>query len=121
MKTVKSLNDLKQMALTRGAAVEVGTSRYNTEGQKIAALTRKPQFRSEPSEPKLEPKPESKPETTVNVDTAPIAAAQERVAQLLAQAIASIPQPAAPVREWVFTVERDEKGLLTGIRASAQS
>lgn len=118
MKTVKSVADLKQIALSRGATVELGTSRFNTTGQRIAAAPRKP-------EPKQEPKPEPvaapAPAPVVNIDTAAVAQAQERVGQLLAQALASMPQPSAPVREWVFTIERDEKGLLTSIRATAQS
>ncbi len=118
MKTVKSVADLKQLALARGASVEVGTTRYNADGEKIARLERKPAV-TQP-EPKPEPKPAPAPAPTVNVDMAPVAASQERVAQMLSQALASIPQPSAPVREWLFTVERDENGLLTSIRATAQ-
>lgn len=117
MKTVKSLADLKQMALAHGASVEVGSTRYNTDGEKIAGIPRRP---AAAPVTKTEPKPEPMPAPVVTVDTAPVAAAQERVAQMMAQALSSIPKPSAPVREWLFTVERDENGLLTGIRATAQ-
>lgn len=119
MKTVKSVADLKQLALSRGASVELGANRYNTQGEKIDRRERKPAPVT-PEPPKPEPRLAA-PAPVVNVDTAPMAAAQERVAQMLSQALASLPQPTAPVREWVFTIERDSNGLMTSIRATAQS
>lgn len=123
MKTFKTLDDLKQMALKQGAAVEVGATRYNTKGQKVTTIERKtPPSPVQMFEPKPEPKPEPVAEPAkVEVDMSPVAQSQERMAQMLAQALASLPQPAAPVREWVFTVERDSNGLLTSISAKAQS
>jgi len=50
-----------------------------------------------------------------------VAAAQERLGQMMAQMMSQLPQPAAPVREWLFTVERDSNGLLASIRATAQT
>jgi hypothetical protein len=117
MKTVKSMAELKQMALARGASVSVGTSRYNTDGEKVE---KQPAVTKKEPEPQPMAAPAPAPAPTVNVDMAPVAASQERVAQMLSQALASIPQPSAPVREWLFTVERDENGLLTSIRATAQ-
>lgn len=118
MKTVKSVSDLKQLALRSGAAVELGNTRFNSAKERVAALQR-PAPKAEPVKAP-EPTPAPAPAPVVNVDTAPMAAAQERMAQMLSQALASMPAPTAPIREWVFTVERDEKGLLTRIRASAQ-
>lgn len=118
MKSVKSMADLKQMALARGASVSVGGTRYNAGGEKVerTAPMPKPQAKPEPKPEPVQPR-----ETMVNVDLAPVAAAQDRIGQMLSQALASIPQPSAPVREWLFTVERDANGLLTSIRATAQT
>ena len=123
MKTVKSIADLKQMALARGASVQVGATRYNAGGEKIARLERQPAPAAAPAPapvPVPAPAPAPAAAPVVNVDMAPIASAQDRMAQMLGQALAAMPQPAAPVREWLFTVERDSNGLLTSIRATAQ-
>lgn len=115
MKTVKSIADLKQLALAKGATVEVGSTRYNTTNERVRAFPKKaePAPAPAPVEPALQA-----PE--VRVDLAPMADAQIKIGEMLAQAIASLPQPQSAVREWLFTVERDENGLLTTIRASAQ-
>lgn len=120
MKTVKSMADLKQIALARGASVSVGDTRFNTGGERVerAAPVKRPEPKTEPVVTR-EPAPMPTPQ--VNVDMAPVAASQERVAQMLSQALAALPQPTAPVREWLFTVERDANGLLTSIRATAQT
>lgn len=118
MKTVKSIAELKQMALARGATVAVGNQRFNTTGERVAAMPKRET--AKPAEPAPAPAPApAAPE--INVDMAPVAQAQERMAQMLSQALASMPVPAAPVREWLFTVERDSSGLLTSIRATAQT
>lgn len=111
MKTVKSIVDLKRMALERGATVSVGGDRFNTSGVKAALVERK-------AEPAPAPAPAPTPQATI--DMAPVALAQEKMGAMLAHAIASLPQPQSAVREWLFTVERDENGLLTTIRATAQ-
>lgn len=126
MKTVKDLTELKQLALSRGATVEVGASRYNTTGERVtafpkkAAAVEKEPAKAEPMRQVTEPAPPP-PATEVKVDLAPVAAAQERLGQMLAQMVSQLPQPAAPVREWLFTVERDSNGLLASIRATAQT
>lgn len=113
MKTVKSIVDLKRMALERGATVSVGGDRFNTAGVKAALVERKPMPDPEPAAP-------AAPVAQATIDMAPVALAQEKMGAMLAHAIASLPQPQSAVREWLFTVERDENGLLTTIRASAQ-
>lgn len=111
MKSVKSIQDLKKMALRQGATVEIGSERFNTAGVRAQVV------------PKPAPKPAPAPPPTpavAAIDMAPMALAQEKLGAMLAHAIASLPHPAAPVREWLFTVERDKDGLLTNIRARAQ-
>lgn len=117
MKTVKDISELKRLALAKGASVEVGATRYNTTGERVAAMPRK-EAPPEPAAPPPTLPPPPAPE--VRVDLAPVAQAQERLGQLVAQMMSQLPQPAAPVREWLFTVERDNNGLLTSIRAIAQ-
>jgi hypothetical protein len=115
MKTVKSISDLKQIALRTGATVAMGNSRFNTAGLKTAPVPERPRERERPTAPPPAPAP---------VDMAPMVSAmsqaQERMGAMLAAAIASLPQPGQPVKEWIFTVERDKDGLLNRIRATAQ-
>lgn len=121
MKTVKSIADLKQLALARGAKVELGATRFNTTGERVKAFP-KPSPAPAPVEaPTPAPMPAPMPAQEVRVDTAPIADAQLKMGEMLARALASQPTPQAPVREWLFTVERDGNGLLTSIRATAQT
>jgi hypothetical protein len=112
MKSVKSIQDLKKMALRHGATVEIGAERFNTAGVRAQVV---------PKQPAPTVKPEPTPAPVPAIDMAPMALAQEKLGAMLAHAIASLPQPHAPVREWLFTVERDKDGLLTNIRATAQS
>lgn len=108
MMRVKSISELKRVAIQQGATVEVSGERFNTAG--VRASLNRPQ--PEPAAPTPAPQPV--------LDTAPFAQAHEKLGAMFAAAIASLPQPAAPVREWLFTVERDKDGLLTSIRATAQ-
>ena len=112
MKSVKSIQDLKKMALRQGATVEIGSERFNTAGVRAQVVAKQA--------PKPTPAPAPTPAVAA-IDMAPMALAQEKLGAMLAHAIASLPHPAAPVREWLFTVERDKDGLLTNIRATAQS
>lgn len=114
MKSVKSIADLKQLALAKGATVEVGSTRYNTTNERVTTFPKKAAPEPAPVEAKPEP---VAPE--VRVDMAPIADAQMKMGEMLARALASQATPPAPVREWLFTVERDSDGLLTSIRATA--
>lgn len=116
MKSVKSIADLKQLALAKGATVEVGSTRYNTTNERVRAFPKKAE--AEPAPVEVKPEPVAAPE--VRLDLAPMAAMQERVGEMLASAIAAMPRSAPPVREWLFTVERDESGLLTAIKATAK-
>lgn len=122
MKRVKSVAELKQLALKQGATVAVGNARFNTGGEKITQLER----------PKREePKPESAPAPApvspapASVDMQPVAQAIERTqmvqSQLLQSMAAAIAQmkPGRTVTEWEFTVNRNPDGTLASIRAKA--
>jgi hypothetical protein len=113
MKSVKSIQDLKKMALRKGATVEIGAERFNTAGVRAQVVPK-------PAPPPPQVKDEPAPPLAATIDMKPMALAQEKLGAMLAHAIASLPQPHAPVREWLFTVERDKDGLLTTIRATAQ-
>lgn len=128
MKTVKDLTELKQLALSRGATVEVGASRYNTTGERVTAFPKKvAAVEKEPmSAEKMAAAAEVKPvaaepappppATEVKVDLAPVAAAQERLGQMMAQMMSQVSQP---VREWEFSLVRNPDGTLASIRARA--
>jgi len=119
MKTVKSLSDLKRIAVQKGATVEVGTARFNAGGEKIARLERAPA----PTTP--EPPAPARETAEVNVDLAPVAAAIERAQALQAQMLQSMLQqiaqlqPGQAPQEWEFTVNRNPDGTLATIRAKA--
>jgi hypothetical protein len=122
MKTVKDLTELKQLALEKGAAVAIGSTRYNTDGGRVKVFPKKnpPPASSPTTEPTPTPAPAPAPAPTeIKVDLTPVASAQERLGQLMAQMMSQMPRPASPVREWSFTIERDKDGLLTGIKATA--
>ena len=121
MKSVKSLSELKRMAVQKGATVELGTARFNAGGEKIARLERAPS-KSEPPAPAPAPAREN---AEVNVDMSPVAAAIERAQALQAQMLQSVLQqlahlqPGQSPQEWEFTVNRNPDGTLARIRAKA--
>lgn len=123
MKTVKSIADLKQLAMQKGAAVEIGPSRFNSDGEKITRLERTPAPRPEPMP--APPREAVAPE--VNVDMGPVAAALERAQQMQGQLLQSVLQqlatlqPGQVAQEWEFTVNRNPDGTLASIRARAIS
>lgn len=124
MKTVKTVADLKQLALRSGAAVELGPQRFNTSNEKVRAL---PAKKAEPvaAEPPPPPPPPPAEPTKVEVDMEPVASAIERLQQLQAQLMQSIThqmaqlKPGEAPQEWEFTINRSTDGMLTSIRARA--
>lgn len=121
MKIVKSVADLKALALETGASVEIGSQRFNTTGDKLKPGPRKVEAQpaAEPSPPPPAPVPAPAPAPEVHVDLAPVAQAQSQIGTMLAQALMSMPRPAEPVREWEFTINRNPDGTLASIRARA--
>ena len=125
MKIVKSTDELKRLALSKGASVSVGRDRFNSTSEKVA-----------PQAVKVEPKPEPKPEPTpAPVDLMPTiqgalaamngyaASAQElsqsnaKVMLEMQKALSQLPEPTEPLKErkWKLTVNRDTRGLLQSI------
>lgn len=123
MKTVKSLADLQKSALSLGASVSVGGRKFNADGEstKVVAMP-KPSARAipEPAPEPAAPEPVAPAVNNISVDTQPIAQAQIQLGQLMASAMASMPQPVAPAREWEFTVARDSNGYIKTITAKAK-
>lgn len=120
MKTVKSIADLKQLALARGAKVELGATRFNTTNERVTAFPKREAASVEsvpvPPPQVARPPPEMPPPPEVRVDLAAVAEAQLRVGEMLAQAVSSLPASAAPA-SWRFRVNRDAKGLIESIDA----
>ena len=100
MKTVKSVADLKQLALARGARVELGNTRFNTTNERVKAFP-KPTPAPAPMEAKPEPREPAAPPPApeVRVDMAAVADAQLKMGEMLSRALASQSTPQAPVRE----------------------
>lgn len=123
MKTVKSVSDLKQMALRSGASVSMGTARFNSTNDKVTTLPRAAPKEVVP-EPKREPAPVAAP-TKVEVDMAPVASAIAQLQQIQSTLVQSIAQqmsemkPGQPVLEWDFSIVRNPDGTLASIRAKA--
>lgn len=121
MKKVKSIAELKQLALKQGGSVAVGNSRFNMTGEKITLLER-PAEREQPAAPAPSP---PKQEPPPKIDMQPVADAIERgqvmQAQLMQSMAVAITQMKAdrPVTEWEFTVNRNPDGTVASIRAKA--
>jgi hypothetical protein len=124
MKTVKSVSDLKQMALRSGASVSMGTARFNSTNDKVTTLPRAAPKEVVP-EPKREPVPVAAAPTKVEVDMAPVASAIAQLQQIQSTLVQSIAQqmsemkPGQPVLEWDFSIVRNPDGTLASIRAKA--
>lgn len=124
MKTVKSVSDLKQMALRSGASVSMGTARFNSTNDKVTTLPRAAPKEVVP-EPKREPAPVAAAPTKVEVDMAPVASAIAQLQQIQSTLVQSIAQqmaemkPGKPVLEWDFSIVRNPDGTLASIRAKA--
>lgn len=143
MKKIKSLDDLKRMALARGASLEVDGSHFNTTGERVHH-SREPKL-----EPKLEPiveapkpaevkdppeqriiQPVSVQESfSINLDMAPVATAidagNERICESITKALKEIQVPIQIVGSqeqqtqcsWTFTVNRDTRGFIQTVEA----
>jgi hypothetical protein len=123
MKTVKSVADLKRLALETGASVAVGGSKFNAEGEKITPSPKQPKTPEAPA-PKPEPKVEP-PAPAMQVDLTPVASAIERSQALVAQVMQSVGQALSELKsdaapeEWEFSINRNSDGTLASIRARA--
>ena len=140
MKKVKSLAELKRMALARGAALEVDGDHFNTTQDRMHARAAEP----DPSDsPQAEPAPlevapayagaapqvvfDRQPVTeqiNIHLDMGPLAHAMdanhERLGEVLAESIRQLPvspQQAKP-HSWVFKIKRDTRGFIESVEAN---
>ncbi len=138
MKKVKSLAELKRMALAKGATLEVGGDRFNTTMERVhnkpaPEKAAEPEAKVEPATaPPVEAKviqPVSVQESfAINLDMAPVAdaidAGNQRICESIAKALKEIPVPAQAIEapgqhacSWVFTVNRDTRGFIQSVEA----
>lgn len=141
MKKVKSLSDLKRMALAKGATLEVGGDRFNTTMERVSARQAEPEKVIEASPPAevvpaptkaVEPhviQPVSVQESfAISLDMVPVAdaidAGNQRICESITKALKEIQVPAQAVDatgqhpcSWVFTVNRDTRGFIQSIDA----
>ena len=147
MKTVKSLDELKRLALARGASTTVGKDKFNSMMAK--ADYKKPQIAPAiapimPTPELIVPTPDApiefKPEIVVQ-DVMPAMQASidaigayatkaddlnQSNSKVMAEvqkvlAAVSAKPVSQPVKGWVMTVERDTRGLLTQIIATPKT
>lgn len=145
MKKVKSLAELKRMALAKGAALEVDGDRFNTTEERVhAKQPEPPKVELPPEPPPAEPVPVFTPyagvtpqvvfdrqpvteQITVHLDMGPVAQAiegnNERLVEVLAEGIRQLPvapQQAKP-HSWVFKIKRDTRGFIESVEANPKS
>ena len=133
-KQIKSLSELKNSALSRGASLDIGGEKFNSNHDKVAVARRLPepvaQVKVEipvaPVAPESRESRESQAATPVNVDMAPVAKAiedsQGKMGQLIADALKNIPSApqvsGATPTSWVFKINRDTRGYIETVEAT---
>jgi len=127
MKKVKSLSALKGSALSRGASLEIGNTRFNTTFDKVKPVAKKPPEppQAPPEPPPPPPSPAPTPQANVILDVEPIAKAIETGNEKLATAIASAlkrdpVETVAPTKptSWTFKINRDLRGYIESVEAT---
>lgn len=141
MKKVKSLAELKRMALAKGAALEVDGDRYNTTQERVHARQAAPEETAQVETPPPPPAPVRIPyegvtpqvvfdrqpvteQINVHLDMGPLAQAiganHERLGEVLAESIRQLPvspQQTQP-HSWVFKIRRDTRGFIESVEAN---
>jgi len=137
MKTVKSSQALRSMALARGASTSIGKDKFNSAMEKVKP-TPKPEPKVVAPEPikepekvveKPEPRIEFKPEIIVQ-DVMPAVQASidafaanslqtqksnSAVMEEIQKAISKLSEPKSSPEKWRLTVNRDTRGILQSI------
>jgi type IV secretory pathway VirB10-like protein len=105
MKIVKSTEDLKRMALARGASASFGGAKFNSTEDRVSSRPIKPEPKPEPTpEPPKEKPPEPRIEQPKAVDLAPIVQA---AVNAMAASVSDIAKDNARVMQEVMkAVER---------------
>ena len=137
MRRVKSQADLKRLALTAGAQVELGGSKFNTTMDKVARREPEPEpapppppepvvppvVLNEPAPPIASPTQET---IQIHLDMEPVASAIETGNERVVQAITDrlrelqVPASAASPKLWTFTIRRDVRGFIESVDATPQ-
>lgn len=137
MKKVKSLVDLKRIALSRGASLEVGSNHYNTTMERVHQKAVKAADAPAQAAPVEPPhiggrKASTQEAFAINLDMTSVASAidagNERVCESIAMALKDIHIPVQVVGQvdgakpclWVFTVNRDTRGLIQSVEAKSK-
>ncbi len=128
---VKSAADLKRLALQTGAAVEMGSARFNTSMERA-----RPEPTTPPTPPVVvvapvespPPAPAPVPQVTeqiqVNLDMAPVADAvnkgNERITEVITESLKQLHVPASGQKpcSWIFTIKRDTRGFIESVEAN---
>lgn len=136
MKKVQSLAELKRLALSRGAQVELGGSKFNTTMEVVRQASAEippsppppPPPPLPPPEPELTPEPAPPPvaEETIHIhlDMDPVAQAiesgNERVVQAIADRMRELQVPASGTtpKSWTFKIKRDVRGFIESVDAT---
>lgn len=120
MKTVRSLDEARRLALTVGAELQAGGTLFNSTRAQVAKPAPAP--RPEPSAPA--PAPAEPTFTRAEVEQL-IAANNARMHEMFAKAIASLSaqRPAAPVQpaQWDFDIVENSEGAIVHVTARAKS
>jgi len=138
MKTVKSSQALRSMALARGASTSIGKDKFNSAMEKVKAQKPEPKAVVHIKEPekvvekaieKPEPRIEFKPEIIVQ-DVMPAVQASidafaanslqteksnSAVMEEIQKAISKLSEPKSSPEKWRLTVNRDTRGILQSI------
>lgn len=142
MKKVKSIADLKRMALAKGASLEVGTDRFNTTMERVQKSAPEPEVEPTPAPIEAPPAPAPVSEQrviqpinvqesfSINLDMEPVAnaidAGNERICESITKALKEIQVPVQVVEQpgkapqqcsWLFTVNRDTRGFIQSVEA----
>lgn len=146
MKKIKSQADLKRLALSSGARVEIGGKKFNTSMERVQQLAREedepqaePEVVAAPvvEEPKPEPvevkpadpapAPPAQPveeNIEIRLDMEPVAQAiqsgNERVVEAIKDSLRqlSVPTKSVEPTSWLFTIRRDTRGFIESVEAT---
>jgi hypothetical protein len=141
MKSVKSIDALKRLALVSGSSASIAGRQFNEAGDRVTLVPPTPKVDPTPeplkaveipaAPPVVPPAPDVMPAIQGALDSiegyaANAAALSESNARVIAQVQKvldriSSPTEAPPPCKWVFSVERDTRGLMTRVVATPMS
>jgi methionine synthase II (cobalamin-independent) len=149
VRIVKSTDDLKRLALARGASASIGGAKFNSSSEQVADVKRPEEkkvsesltlAKPETPEPAAKVAPAEAPGPSIQSamdvigeyatsadelsksNAQVITEIQKAIAQLsqVAQPVAQVGDVQLPRRQWKLTVNRDTRGLLQSIDVEQQ-